>query len=146
MCHRLIKNACIATPLPQSEPGLSAKDMTGFGRREKLLRQLSSLENGPLADLKKTNTERMHLLAKASVVLDKLVSTATAAQLEMKRSDETAAEAKDILEASRERVTQVGGERAASVDTVFTGHWFKAAYSSVACLSHLSIDSPSLSR
>ena len=82
------------------------------------MRQLSSLENGPLADLEKANTERKHSLAKASLVLDKLVSTATATQLEMKRRDEAAAEAQDILQATRERATQVGRGRVASLDTV----------------------------
>lgn len=94
----------------QSEPGLSAKDVAGFGRKNKLLRELSSLENGPIADLEKANTERKHLLAKAGMVLEKLVATATANRLEMKRRDEAAAGSKDTLEATRKRVIQVRRE------------------------------------
>lgn len=107
VCYQVLINACIATPLWQSKPELSSKDEAGFGRREKLLRQLSSLENGPLAELEKANTERKHLLEKATIVLDKLVSTAAATRLEMERRDQAAAGSKDILEATRERVTQV---------------------------------------
>lgn len=136
MCYQVEKKICIATPLPQSEPGLSAKDVAGFGKREKLLRQLSSLENGPIADLEKANAERKQLLRKASLVLDKLVSTATATRLEMKRRDEAAAESKDILEATRKRVTQVGQGGAASLDAACPREIFKGAYSCFSSLRH----------
>lgn len=76
-------------------------------RQEGLFRELSLMENGPLAELEKSTTERKRRLAKAREKLDTLMLDLTATRLEMERRDAATASSRDGLESLRKRVVEV---------------------------------------
>lgn len=77
--------------------------------REKLVRELSALEQGPLQELEKSVAEQKHTIAKASTVLEKLVSDARVVRLQMEASEKATKSAHEELKATQEKIHQVIG-------------------------------------
>lgn len=80
----------------------------GFGEREELVRELSSLEEDLLPELEKCIAERKRTLALAGTLLDNLVSDASAARVEMEKRDGVAASSHKELQALQRRIVEVG--------------------------------------
>lgn len=93
----------------QQAPELSFPGRGGEGlhKRDELLRELGTLEGGPLPELERSVAERKHLLAQARQLLDKLASDSAAARLELERRDGAVVSSQSELKKLRERIVEV---------------------------------------
>lgn len=85
-----------------------AEGIDASNARQSLLRELNSMENGPLAELEKSATERKRTSVEASLTLQKNEASATEARLELERRDAATRTSKDELSAIQQRTVKVG--------------------------------------
>lgn len=85
----------------------AGKKLDTLNKRERLKRELLSIEGGPIVDLERAVKERVEIRAEAKANLDRLLVGAEAARQEQHCKDSMASDVQEALGTLRKRVNEV---------------------------------------